>query len=780
LAVIACFHAALLARAPATWVPSEIRVDLVPGQQITLGASELGVPRAAARQLTLARNHNGDWLAANADGASGNSVLLADGRALALGQARLRPGLGWQVGSERYLVTRDLGGALEFDHALGQWRYDGATLTLNGSALAACPNDGLHGRLLAAWNRLAPAALTIARPLLFGGNLRCGMRIGSASVPPHTASIRRNGGTFTLDSRSDLPSPVLFGKAGFMEPVSQQWVALKGRHGLAIGGTRLGVAEGHGHLILRPSGRVRLHAEPAAVLPDGVQWTWRAHDRWARGGAMGFGAALILAAAALAVLAQRRRAGARTAFPSRSAQAPASFLTARFWGAALALAGTAALVTQQFGRPLGLAPSLLLGWSALLLWAGSRDGHTQAWRSVSALLLGLGLLFQLELALYGGDSSWTRHLQRSTALLAIGLGLACALAPKALHPGVRSATERVLMCAALLALGGIAAQVAFGDETGVFGIQPVEFAKAALVALTAHCLAIGLGWKSAPGLDEAPWKRALRLGAPLLIFLALFALALVQVDDYSPLLLLLAWSGIMLMAWALASARWRSAALLALALGSAALGVAWLRGGAIPLERLDFYGDRFQVWLAPADHPHTGQQWLQAARAIAAGGWLGHDGWLGLAAGPAPRALAIPALADDFAPAFFIHRHGLAGALLLWGLQAWLLILIVQRAIQLLAGAASVRDFRRAWLGRFLAFCLVGGGAFVAGHLLLSWGTNLAILPVMGQPMSFLSAGGSHLLFFLCPLLWIGSIHLPPPPGLPHIEENRHAGLCTT
>jgi cell division protein FtsW len=45
----------------------------------------------------------------------------------------------------------------------------------------------------------------------------------------------------------------------------------------------------------------------------------------------------------------------------------------------------------------------------------------------------------------------------------------------------------------------------------------------------------------------------------------------------------------------------------------------------------------------------------------------------------------------------------------------------------------------------------------VFGHFLLSWGTNLAIFPVMGQPMSFLSAGGSHLLFFICPLLAFGA-----------------------
>jgi cell division protein FtsW len=71
--------------------------------------------------------------------------------------------------------------------------------------------------------------------------------------------------------------------------------------------------------------------------------------------------------------------------------------------------------------------------------------------------------------------------------------------------------------------------------------------------------------------------------------------------------------------------------------------------------------------------------------------------------------------------------------------------------------AASARDFRHAWLGRFRCFALCGGAAFLLGHLLLSWGTNLAIFPVMGQPMSFLSAGGSHLLFFICPLLALGA-----------------------
>jgi cell division protein FtsW len=86
-------------------------------------------------------------------------------------------------------------------------------------------------------------------------------------------------------------------------------------------------------------------------------------------------------------------------------------------------------------------------------------------------------------------------------------------------------------------------------------------------------------------------------------------------------------------------------------------------------------------------------------------------------------------------------------------LQALFLAGLLHTAVRCWLQAARARDFRLAWLGRFRCFLLCGGAALVGGHFLLSWGTNLAIFPVMGQPMSFLSAGGSHLLFFICPLL---------------------------
>jgi cell division protein FtsW len=164
-------------------------------------------------------------------------------------------------------------------------------------------------------------------------------------------------------------------------------------------------------------------------------------------------------------------------------------------------------------------------------------------------------------------------------------------------------------------------------------------------------------------------------------------------------------------------------------------------------------------------HPHTGQQLLLGARAIVDGGWWGADGMLGIRTlgQPAGSALHIPQVQDDFAPSFFVNRHGLFGALMLWMLQALFLAGLLQTAARSYCAGAAARNYRQAWMGRFSCFALCGGAAFVLGHFLLSWGTNLAIFPIMGQPMSFLSAGGSHLLFFICPLLTFSAICAPSP-----------------
>ncbi len=217
----------------------------------------------------------------------------------------------------------------------------------------------------------------------------------------------------------------------------------------------------------------------------------------------------------------------------------------------------------------------------------------------------------------------------------------------------------------------------------------------------------------------------------------------------------------MALAWSVAARRPAAVAgLLGMACVAVAA-VAWLRvAGPAEVAQWGFYADRFAVWLDPASHPHTGQQLLMAARAIADGAWWGAGNWLGIASlgDAAGAALHIPAVQDDFAPTFFINRHGLLGALALWAMQALFIAGLLHTAAGCFGASERARDFRQAWLWRFRCFVLCGGAAFVLGHLLLSWGTNLSIFPIMGQPMSFLSAGGSHLLFFICPLLAFNAI----------------------
>ena len=383
------------------------------------------------------------------------------------------------------------------------------------------------------------------------------------------------------------------------------------------------------------------------------------------------------------------------------------------------------------------------------------------------LLLAAGLLLQLELGIGAPDTSWLRHFQKTAAVSTLGLGLVglAALLEGAKPPG-QAGVETLLLLLAGAALAALLLQVGWGNETGVFDLQPVEFAKLALTVLSAHCVALGLGKGETRGGALLRW---LRLASPALLFILLLAVALVQVDDYSPLILLLVWGAAMLLAWSCTARKAGPAfAVLALA-GSCLLALVVLRGAAPgDVAQWSFYGERFGVWLDPAAHPHTGQQLLLGAQAIADGGWFGADGLFGLQAlgGAALEAVAIPAVQDDFAPSFLLQRHGLTTGLMLWALQALFLGALLHAAWRAWHAGSTARDYRQAWLGRFRSFVLCGGAAFVCGHFLLSWGTNLAFFPIMGQPMSFLSAGGSHLLFFIFPLLAFGAA------GAPSIEEN--------
>jgi cell division protein FtsW len=743
LAALCALQALALLRAPAAWMPAQVDVALARGADVDLDHAALGAPAGDGGHLQLRRTADGSWWAA--DDGTGRPLVVQEGsHQRRSSSVVLAPGQRFQLGVLQADVTNADAAGVSFTAGRTTWHYDGAVLRRDGVPLPACPDAHLGTRLAALWNRIAPRALASSRPLLFGGNLDCGNRIAVAGLPLHAATIarsREDGGDVLAPAAG---VPLLLTENGRADLLAGRPLRLAAGQTLVAGRTRLAIADAGDVLRLRPGGHVGLYPDMQRRLPPGVTWTWIARAPWTLPPQAWTPLLAVAGLAWLAALAAalRARAGARL----RAGAAA---------GTALLLAGAGAVLfwLQRGGTPAGAGIGLVVAWAALAFALAAPRRLTSV-LAAALPLLAVGLLAQLDLGLGAPDTAWLRHFHKTAALLALGTG-AAALAHlvRPARPPAQARIEAgllVLTCAALVAL---LLQVVYGDETGVFDLQPVEFAKLALAALSAHCLALACADGPPPG---GAWRRGVRLAAPVMLFMLLLGVALVQVDDYSPLVLLALWAGTMMLAQALAQRR-RGAAL-ALAGGAvcAVLAVALLRGaGADGIARWDFYADRFLVWLDPGTHPHTGQQLLLGARAIAQGGWRGADGAFGLAAlGQGPGfALRIPAVQDDFAASFFLQRHGLVAAVGLWLLQVLFLAALLHLAVRCWLMAGRARDFRIAWLARLRCFFLAGGAAFAFGHFLLSWGTNLAIFPVMGQPMSFLSAGGSHLLFFICPLL---------------------------
>lgn len=754
LTLLCTLQALALLRTPPAWLPATIEVTLAPGAELVLGRAELAAPQAGKHQLRLRRDARGAWFVSSSDGLQGIGIERGAERTRS-GSRAVQAGQHIQLGAVHYRFTTASDDLVAFSDGAHSWEYDGALVRRDGEALAACPGSGLGARLLALWNRGAPRALAVARPLRFGGNLSCGTQVGNAGAAPGSAQLGFEDGAPVLTAASGVErAPLLAFDGAQPHDLALAEQALAGVDALTVGRTRLLTQIEVDTLRLQPTRRVALFQEARTELPPGVRWHWQPRDAWAwpDAGTWALAGAAVLGLLG-AVLAGRTRW--REDLPG-AAQLGMNI--------ALAIAGFGLLLAQRGGSAPGVAPSLLLCWGAL--WSAMAGRRTGAPMAIGVLLLATGLLLQLELGIGAPDTSWLRHFQKTAAAATFGLGLAgvaAALPARAQAPG-QARVELLLLLLAGAALGALLLQVGWGNETGVFDLQPVEFAKLALTVLTAHCIALGLGRGDVRGSALVRW---LRLAAPALLFIVLLAVALVQVDDYSPLILLLVWGAAMLLAWSCAARKAGPA--LAVAAGACAclLGLVVLRGAAPgDVAGWRFYGERFGVWLDPGAHPHTGQQLLLGAQAIAGGGWFGADGLFGLAAlgHGAPDALAIPAVQDDFAPSLLLQRHGLAAGLLLWALQALFLgalLLAARRAWQL---GAAARDYRQAWLGRFRCFVLCGGAAFVFGHFLLSWGTNLAFFPIMGQPMSFLSAGGSHLLFFIFPLLAFGTAGAPQAP----------------
>jgi cell division protein FtsW (lipid II flippase) len=129
------------------------------------------------------------------------------------------------------------------------------------------------------------------------------------------------------------------------------------------------------------------------------------------------------------------------------------------------------------------------------------------------------------------------------------------------------------------------------------------------------------------------------------------------------------------------------------------------------------------------------------------------------------RPIQIPVVESDFAAAYLIGRFGIGSALLLYLSQALLLAVAFYGFMRV----NFTRSGNRIDAGprRFLGVVVAGAALLLLLQWMLSWANVLGLLPVMGQPMTWLSYAISHHIFIALPCLIVIIV------GLRYAEADR-------
>ena len=727
-----------------------LRVTLAPGQALTLGRDTLQAPQADSEQLLLRRDMTGSWLLRNLS--AGSPVWWRpayEAQSRPIRQWPLTAGTSFTVGAHTVAVLAAEKNRLILRQGGWLWQYNGWHLQRDDRFLPEC-RQGWRDRLRG-W--LATVGLSLGltrRPLRLGGGVYCADRLGLVDIPIDTAEIQPTGMGFSLRlggaGQPDGPPVTVATGTAAAVPLWRHSVPLTAGDGLAVGRTQYRVLEAGSALLLAPVARIQRHlagvqlpALPPTVSASwgGPAWLWPA-EPWVSVQRFGWMGALLFG---MIGLCYRRRLALRASERIAIGLALGSLCLG--------------LYVQVLVVPI-LWP-YLIAWPALLVWLHTvRSRWSLSLLAVLALLLGGGLITLLQLGAGVEESGWHRYGSSAAALAGAFGWLTWAgwqgrcywLPPSGWLTERRFSWILGGLCAG--SLGLLVTQVVVGDEGGWAGWQPFEFSQLVLVAAAARALTLRgrspvHGWSYQ---RAVPWLHYL---GPLGLLGAVCGFIFLFLHDFSPFMLLLFWG--LALVWAYLRVHplplWRWFGQIAVISLACAFvwGLAWLQTRPETLS-LDFQMDRIRVWAAPEQYPHAGYQLRRALEAIRAGGWTGTV-WSEPANG---RAMAVPVVESDFAPAFFLNRYGGLAGLILAGLQAMLVALLI-----LIADRALGRDwpggYRPGMFGGFAYFTLCSGAALLGAHFLISWGTNLGFLPVMGQPMSLLSAAGSHLVLFVLPII---------------------------
>ncbi|EXJ14147.1 FtsW/RodA/SpoVE family cell cycle protein [Imhoffiella purpurea] len=776
----------LLEQAPKGSVVEAVTIALEPDSDpLILGREELGQrfgsASAALDHLRVRRDRTGWWVANVSDRRRVDApTSLHPTRYLR--RWSLARGDRLRLDGVSIEVTEARADRLVLSAHSGRVRWEAGTLYQDLQPFSECPDEGDHW-----WMRhLRPNAELVLFSI--GGQVPCPVRWSLSAVPSKGARVLWSEGRFWLAPGS---AEVRFARAG-----EQQWRGFgdlewrlddpaEPTRRLVLGRTSYSLdwtAAGSEGSVLRlvPSGGTDVwpasREETRPVSRDErVSSTWEKRSAPAEGWP-GIGEwmvdhwpwcclALSLALVAGALELRRTRHDRQIPLGVRLAARVPAFLL-----------GILTLATVWTGpvSPVWLLMSIALGWglATLLLGLGGRLAGPVGWLWSAALgLVLIGALVQGQLGLGGDNSRWlliARDHWRALALmgwLILPLTLVRRdslerLATQLTDPEASAVWRRLrlfLLSGAVLVL---LAQGLFGREEGLAGVQPVEGVKiltALLLAYVARRL-----WARRAGLGSyhraAPLRSSLELTGIAFFFLA-FALALLwAVHDMSPalLLLMLVLPGMWLVAphplgVPSQGARWIRIGIA----GASLLGLGfliWIHADPDMLPRWFPQYARLMAWAQPERFPESGYQVRMALDLAAAGGFMGPVtgpfGWNG-------AVMGLPVVQNDFIGAFVLNRAGSIAGILVLLLQLLFAGSLFALSERLSAWGRS-RDVAQQGLGVFLSFALFALAWLFVAHALIAWGNVLGLLPVMGQPMTFIASGNSHLLFFALPLLLIG------------------------
>lgn len=416
-------------------------------------------------------------------------------------------------------------------------------------------------------------------------------------------------------------------------------------------------------------------------------------------------------------------------------------------------------------------------WATLTLFDNNKLNKTAGWIWISAIFLaGSGVILQLQLFAGADNTHWGMFAWKQAFYVSIcgwTIGTLGNIPGRTLIGfvsliGDDNRFTRVAVWLRffvyLLVIVLLLVMAIRGDEQGFDMFQPSELMKLVLVVLAAFTAMDIWEIRSNPAMSRRRHFRGkllmiLDMGFILALMTITAIVSLIWIKDISPVLIILAF--LLFWLWKISTSKRdgrkqnfftaqrciRSGILLAIL-------IIIIAAYSIYTNPQDWtwlpQHDRFATWSEPGHHPFSGAQVINAMRLVGHGGWFGAEGsWFG----PNEDGNNLPAVQDDFALSFFLYKFGAVVGIALLCVQLCYLFLLSRAGSKALSLSG---DYAKRQAGIVLCFVLQG---LVVIHLLqwsISWGNTLGLLPVMGQPMTWLSSGNSHLASVGFPALILG------------------------